>query len=183
MLPFIATVNSSQPGLTSTAQRRDLGYCELSFRPDAKLVSIIRRFVTDFYEQMLQDRDGIDRVALATHELLENAVKYSSDGETTIRIQIDFAGSKAVVNIRTRNKADSENALVLRRILQELDATEDPFEMYQETMRRSLLQGDGSRLGLARLRAEADMRVSLEPSPPDEIHLLAITEVTAEASP
>jgi hypothetical protein len=139
--------------------------------------------VTDFYEQMLQDRDGIDRVALATHELLENAVKYSSDGETTVRIQIDLAGSKAVVNIRTRNKTNSQNAVELRRILAELDSAADPFEMYQQIMRRSLLQGEGSRLGLARLRAEADMRVSLEPAPCDEIRLLAITEVATEATP
>ena len=160
--------------------RLDLGYCELSFKPDAKLVSIVRRFVSDFYERMLIDREGIDRVALATHELLENAVKYSSDGETSLRIQIDQIGPKAIVTIQTRNLATAENAKLLQRIVTELEAAEDPFEMYQDVMRRSLLDGDGSRLGLARLRAEAEMRMKIEPGPADEIRLLATTEVALE---
>ncbi len=157
----------------------DLGYCELSFRPDTKMVSIVRRFVSDFYERMLTDQEGIHRVALATHELLENAVKYSSDGEATIRIQVDQAGSKAIVTIRTRNRTDPTNAAVLRRMLTE-PSSGDPFEMYQDAMRRSLLDGEGSRLGLARLRAEADMHMVLEAGPVEEVRLLATTQMLLE---
>lgn len=171
------------PSLSSCAARLDLGYCELRFRPDAKLVSVIRRFVTEFYEETLLDRDGMDRVALATHELLENAVKYSSDGEATLRIEVVSVGSRAVVSIRTHNRTTPENARALRALLDELDSSGDPFEAYQEVMRRSLLQGAGSRLGLARLRAEADVRVVLEPAPSDEVRVLGITEVDRGATP
>jgi anti-sigma regulatory factor (Ser/Thr protein kinase) len=69
---------------------------ELNFRPNVALVSVVRRFVTEFYQRFLSDADGTSRVALATHELLENAVRYSKDGETTIRIEVEHSSPKLV---------------------------------------------------------------------------------------
>lgn len=66
----------------------ETAYFELDFKPNVQLVSVVRRCVTELYQRFLDDPDGTSRVALATHELLENAVEYSRDGETTIRIEV-----------------------------------------------------------------------------------------------
>src|SRR5678809_476618 len=97
-----------------------VAYFELNFKPNVALVSVVRRFVTEFYQRFLSDPDGTSRVALATHELLENAVKYSKDGETTIRIEVENPDPKTQpkqVRIVVRNRADEANIVAIREIL------------------------------------------------------------------
>jgi anti-sigma regulatory factor (Ser/Thr protein kinase) len=89
--------------MSAHAERRDLGFCEVSFEKRPELVSIVRRFVSDFYDRTLADPEATSRVALATHELLENAVKYSRDGRAKVRIEVSGRGEKVRVRIRTRN--------------------------------------------------------------------------------
>src|SRR5687767_3093390 len=106
-------------------------YFELNFRPNVALVSVVRRFVTEFYQRFLSDPDGTSRVALATHELLENAVKYSKDGETTIRIDVDHKANPKTVCIMLRNRAAEANIAAIREILDGLAKAEDSFAYYQ----------------------------------------------------
>src|SRR6188474_1597550 len=102
------------------SQRRDLGFCELSFEKRPELVSIVRRFVSDFYDRTLADPDATSRVALATHELLENAVKYSRDGRAKVRIEVSGRGERVRVRIRTRNRANPADAEHIRRTIEEM---------------------------------------------------------------
>ena len=76
----------SNGNMRAVPERRDLGFCELSFEKRPELVSIVRRFVSDFYDRTLADPDATSRVALATHELLENAVEESLRRRTGIRL-------------------------------------------------------------------------------------------------
>src|SRR5436305_14450109 len=103
-------------------------YFELNFKPNVQLVSVVRRFVSEFYQRFLRDPDGTSRVALATHELLENAVKYSMDGETTIRIDVEAESTPKKVRIRLRNRADSANILKIREILDGVAKARDAAE-------------------------------------------------------
>src|SRR6478609_7914316 len=96
--------------MTGPASGNDLGFCELSFEKRPELVSIVRRFVTDFYDRTLGDPDAISRLALATHELLENAVKYSRDGRAKVRIEVSGQGGRVKVRIRTKNRGRPEDA-------------------------------------------------------------------------
>lgn len=144
------------------------------------MVSRVRRFVASFFGRMLSDREGIDRVALATHELLENAIQYCHGGETQLEIGIFEADAKLLVVIKTKNRAGAEDAEVLRRTLDELSAAGDPFEKYQEAMRRSLQEHDTSRLGLARLHAEAGVTMMVETEPDGSLALVASTFVELE---
>lgn len=136
-------------------------YFELSFRPNTELVPVVRRFVTDFYEKLL-DPDGIGRVGLVTHELLENAVKYAVDPETVVRVEVLRGGKDPEVVILTRNRANADHQKKLRRKLEELSAATDHFAHYQKEMEQSLTDGGPGGLGLARIYAEADMVMSLE---------------------
>jgi hypothetical protein len=140
--------------------RRDLGFCELSFEKRPELVSIVRRFVSDFYDRTLADPDATSRVALATHELLENAVKYSRDGRAKVRIQVSGRGDKVRVRIRTRNRACPEDAEHIRRMIEEMMSM-DANVYYLDLMRKNAHRTDGSGLGLARIHAEAEMDMSV----------------------
>jgi hypothetical protein len=133
---------------------------ELNFRPNFELITIVRRFVSDFYDRMLDDADGVSRVALATHELLENAVKYSSDGATSLSIRVDHEGAESVVSIRISNRATKENLEALSAMFEEMARAPDPFQHYQAVMERVAKRKEGSGLGLVRVRAEGEMTMS-----------------------
>jgi anti-sigma regulatory factor (Ser/Thr protein kinase) len=149
-------------------------YFELTFRPNVELISVVRRFVSSFYEQILSDPDATSRIALATHELLENATKYSTDGETTIRIEV--TATCAAIRIRIWNRTHREHIGILRERFEEMVQSPDPFAYYQLLMGRTAKRRDGSGLGLARLRAEADMELSCEIED-DRVCIVADTHV------
>jgi hypothetical protein len=133
---------------------------ELAFRPDLGLVTDVRDFVESFYLRVLGDRDTSSRLAIATHELLENAVKYSIDGETSLRIEVVPAPGSHAITVRTRNRAQELHVTTLRVYLDELRASSDPGAYYLQRMRRAARGTDVSQLGLARVRCEAEMQLS-----------------------
>src|SRR5438132_13705853 len=106
-------------------------YVELNFRPNVQLVSVVRRFVSEFYQRTISDPDGTSRVALATHELLENAVKYSKDGETTIRIEVEQTRPKTV-RIVLRNRAAANHIAAIREIVDGIAQASDSSAYYQK---------------------------------------------------
>lgn len=148
-------------GVTSS-QRDTLACVELSFRPNVELISVVRRFVSDFYARFFEDADATSRVALATHELLENAVRYSKDGETRIRIEVQNQTLPSQVAIRTWNRAADNHIESVKKLFDEMRAATDPFGHYQQLMRRTAKIAEGSGLGLARVRAEAEMELTYE---------------------
>jgi len=159
-------------------------YFELTFAPSIELVSVVRRFVAQFYERMLIDAEIAQRVALAAHELLENAVKYSSDGETSIRLDVRTEPVREFV-IRTRNRATPDNVAILRARLAELNGSGDVDAHYLTLLRRSAkipateLRGG---LGLGRVASEAEMDlVTTIDEITGQVDLIARTRVTAGA--
>lgn len=158
-------------------------YVELNFRPNVQLVSVVRRFVSEFYQRTLGDPDGSSRVALATHELLENAVKYSKDGETTIRIEVSSADTTPrTVTILLRNRAEDSHIAAIREIVDGVAAATDAFAYYQQLLIAKAKRREGSGLGLARICAEGEMKIALEVHGEDTVELVATTHVNLEAS-
>jgi anti-sigma regulatory factor (Ser/Thr protein kinase) len=133
----------------------------LSFRPNAALVSTVRRFVADFYQTWLPP-ELTSEVALATHELLENAVIHSCNGETEVHIEVAAHDTGQEVAIRTRNAASPTDLAALREIFEEIRNAPDPDAHYQAMMIRTASRTEGSGLGLARIAAETGMTVSLD---------------------
>jgi hypothetical protein len=152
-------------------------YFEMSFCPSLDLVSVVRRFVGAFYEHVLTDRELASRVALAAHELLENAVKYSIDGETSIRMDVLGHGE---ITIRTRNRANADHARVLESRLRALAASGDPDAFYQSLFRSSVGKPDQrGGLGLGRVAAEAEMDLTMSLDPVGNVELVARTRTGA----
>jgi hypothetical protein len=136
----------------------DQPYFHVSFRPNFRLVSTVRRFTEEFYQRMLGDHDTSERVALATHELLENAIAYASDDETGVRVEL---GDDYVV-VKTWNRTSRERLTSLKTMIDEMNEAADPNAYYQTLMNKTAYRTEGSGLGLARIRAEADMSISYE---------------------
>ena len=100
-------------------------------------------------------------MALATHELLENAVKYSCDHSRLVTLEL-WAEAERRVNVTVLNASNAALVEPLRELLRQLNAATDPVAYYQVMIARSLRQDSGSGLGLARIRAEAEMDLSCD---------------------
>ena len=137
-------------------------YCELSFSPNVRLIATVRRFVGEFYVRVLNDENITSRLVVATHELLENAVRYSLDGQSAIRIGVLRVEGGVKVTIETRNKTGDANLAELNALLAEMRVTQDRLSFYQVLMKRSSKRLDGSGLGLGRIHAESQMDLSCE---------------------
>lgn len=135
-------------------------FYEMTFAPSLEAVSIVRRFAEAVCGRMVARGDLAERVALATHELLENAVKYSVDGQTSLRVDFDAIARPATVTIRTRNRVTSDHAAMLAGDLDELARATDRFALFQRRMVRCARADRPGGLGLGRIAAEADMALS-----------------------
>ena len=145
---------------TATAATRDTAPSfELRFRPSASLINVVRSFVEDFYMKVMDDRDVASRLALTTHELLENAAKYSTDGEAAIQVHV----LADTVHVRASNRAAPAQIDLLRKCFGEIGAAPDARDLYLRMLHRTAALASGSGgLGLARIWAESDMAIRLE---------------------
>jgi hypothetical protein len=142
----------------------------IAFGQRRRMVALLRRFVMRFYDEVVQPRirgapesAWASRLSLAAHELVENAVQYGPHGDATFSIRIDpdpaDPGARHVVRMTTRNRADADQRETVRQSLDAINGADDAFVYYMSLMRESVLRNEGSGLGLARVRVEADMEI------------------------
>jgi hypothetical protein len=128
------------------------------------MVSPTRQLLEDRLADAFSDGDAVFRVAMTAHELLENAAKYATDGQARLRIEVargeaDDEGAR--VRVTVSNRAAPEDIDTLRAAVAEMGIETDPQAHYLTLMRRHAKLGSISRLGLARVRAEAEMDIAL----------------------
>lgn len=151
---------------------KERAYIELQFCPSPELIPIVRRFVSAFYERLLSHPDAASRLALASHELLENTVKFSLDGISSIHLGLAARAGGTEISVRTRNRSTADDRATATTIVDEIKAAPDSFDYYQQVMRKNARRRDGSGLGLARVCAEAEMVLDYEVER-DELILIA----------
>jgi two-component sensor histidine kinase len=132
----------------------------LQLQPQSRMVSIVRRFVEESFEKIVGDPEAVFRVSLAVHELLENAAKYATGDKTGLSVHFESNGSAA--SIKLTNQTTPEHIERLRACISEIQASDEPFALYQKMMRRTFGIQEESGLGLARIRAEGELDLSLE---------------------
>lgn len=129
----------------------------VAFRPNVELITSTRRFVSELFDSVLIDPDAVSRVALTIHELLENTLKYSTDGLVCLEVTVSDVGDKKVVKICASNRANPAQLGELKQRIDALRDAHDPMGFYVSMMIDSVGREDGSGLGLARIRVEGEM--------------------------
>ncbi len=130
----------------------------IDFRPEFRLVSTTREYLDQLCGRML-DPDVTFRLTMAAHELLENIVKYSSDGRGVVEVRLEMRNAVRYLVVSTKNRASAENVAKLSALVRELVAAPDPEAVYDDMIRFSASR-EGSGLGLARIRAEGHMQLT-----------------------
>ena len=131
----------------------------LSFQPLAEQIASLRCLVSDLCKPHIADPDQLSCVLLAAHELLENIVKYSSDGSAEFHFALEMLPTGLRVRLRTKNRTHPERLADAGRRIDALVAAGDPVAHYDELIRESAGRRDVSGLGLARIPAEAEMQL------------------------
>ena len=134
-------------------------HVELLFRPRWTYISCVRKFLSGFFLIGLSDRERAEQISMAAHELLENAIKYSSEESSHLRVQVTMRPGE--IDLVVENPADPHQINVLRREFALIN-TAEPEEMYLRRMQEAARSGGQSRLGLIRIRHDAGATLRLE---------------------
>jgi len=151
-------------------------YVELRFGPRWTYISCVRKFVAGFFMIGLADKERAEQISLAVSELLENAVKYASEEETSLRISI--ARSAGEVDVCVANAVDPHQLSVFRREFA-LATAGDSEGTYLRRMEEAAKTEGLSRLGLVRIRYETGARLHLETTTDRSVAIHAIFSVEA----
>ena len=134
-------------------------FIEISFAPSLNLVSKVREFAAEVYDEMLHDAEIVSRLEIASHELLENAVKHAGDRPTRMRIECRSEAQGPHLVIQTWNEVTEHDYEELTGLIQTMNASSNPDAYYQTLMQRAAYRTSGSGLGLGRIWAEARMAI------------------------
>ena len=130
------------------------GVLELDCTIALEDVADVRRLVERIQRRLGTSESDAARIAMAAHELLENAIKFSVDGTARLRIEVT---DTAQVRIHTRNRATADHREGLAALAVELAAATDPMTFYVSLRARAPTARGG--LGLGRVAAEGDMSI------------------------
>lgn len=150
-----------RPGGVPIAMSIRVVRLSFSLPPLQRWISPTRCYIEDILRSILIDGDEADRLAIAVHELLENAVKYCIGDQLRFEFEVNRDGDAATANMRTTNSARTYHAADLSRKMDAIIAAADPVAHFDEAIRDSLVQG-GTSLGLARIRAELGVQLSYQ---------------------
>jgi hypothetical protein len=134
-------------------------FIELRFGPKWKYISTVRTFIQNFLAITLENQIKADKISMAVSELVENAVKYSNQEDTFIRLEQKLDGT--AIEVAVYNHTEESQANKLKEFMVELEKF-PALEGYMEMMRRSANAPEGkSQLGLARIRYEAEAQLNI----------------------
>jgi hypothetical protein len=131
---------------------------EVEFPPDWDVVRSMRDFVGRLVTAMAGSEDVAARVSMVVSELAENAVKYSLAKGSKVRLSVE--PSEDGIRCEAENEAPEEHIAVLVRTLRAVNEG-DSLDAYARALVDAASSEDqcGSRVGLARIRHEGQMRL------------------------
>lgn len=126
--------------------------------PSWVFVDELRRFVEAFCAAACPGEEREEQLALAAHELFQNAVAHSTGPRVELRCEVDRAAG--TVRLSVTNAVEPAQAERLRAKVAEVSADADALAGYVAAMRRDPHERGG--LGLARIRFEAALELAVE---------------------
>jgi anti-sigma regulatory factor (Ser/Thr protein kinase) len=139
----------------------------IRMNPPWVFIDEIRRFVESFCAcaQIGPDREA--QVALAVHELMQNAVPNASGEEVELDLEVNPAADR--VAIRVVNRCPDPEFMALRQRVEQMYKEPDALAHYVHTMREQPASQSRGGLGLARVRFEAQLDIAVRRAPPDRV--------------
>ena len=144
----------------SLSPPRHLRFAKVEFAPSCGCLGSLVALVTDFCRNVIDDPDIVFAFRMAAFELTENVVKYCCGDRATLEISVDNTPEGSELVLITENQASVDRLRDVDERLLAGEAAEDPIAHFDKLVRDSLNSPNESRLGLGRLRAEADLAVS-----------------------
>ena len=135
---------------------------ELRFRPTEELLTPMRALITELFKAQAMEEDTIYRLGIALHELLENVIKYSTDGIAHLSAEVGGTRERPVVLLRVSNQCEPDRLSHLKSEFDSLRQGADAEAYYLALMQKNAKRRWGSGLGLARIWAEAQMDLRCE---------------------
>lgn len=117
----------------------------------------VRRFVERLHLKATS-REVLSRVSMAAHELFENAVKFSSDGNVALRVERREPDGQ--IQITTCNRASTEDVVALCAMALRMRRASNLRAFYVDLMRQAPHARGG--LGIGRVAAEAELDIDVE---------------------
>ena len=129
----------------------------LKMRPRWGFIDDLRRFTESFCAAACPGAEREGQLALAVHELVQNALTNGTAPDVELELAIDARGER--VGVAVTNRCAPEQVERLRAKLARLYRDEDPLAAYLRTMHEEHAGRGG--LGLARVRFEAALDLSV----------------------
>ena len=129
----------------------------LRMQPSWVVVDDIRHFVETFCASACPEAEREGQLALATHELVQNAIANAATPDIELKLEVDRATERVCVSVSNHARADQIE--VLRTRLDWTQSHSDPLEGYVAAMREDPESRGG--IGLARIRFEAALDLAL----------------------
>jgi len=135
-------------------------YIELKFGPRWKYIAVVRAFLQNFMALSATDNGRADKIAMATSELLENAVKYATGEETGVGVWLNSEEDTITVSVSNQSSPESIASLKANWAVA-MDG--DPLQVYIKKMQEAAVRTDSkSQLGIVRIRYETGATMSLD---------------------
>lgn len=131
----------------------------IDFPPSMAAVDRIIRWLSELCYLSPGDLDVTSRMELAIYELVENTVKYGTDSKVSVKVSVEDTEAGKLLKLSTHNQAAPERLGSAVRILTDLRETADPIAYYDQLILESAPRQGMSGLGLARIRAEAELEL------------------------
>jgi anti-sigma regulatory factor (Ser/Thr protein kinase) len=132
----------------------------LRMEPRWVVVDEVRHFVESFCAAACPGSAREEQVALAAHELVQNAIMNASSSEIEVRLELDRHSQR--VRVSVTNVCHPDQIPVLRDRLARALECDDPLAGYVAAMREAPERRGG--LGLSRIRYESALDLGLEVS-------------------
>ncbi len=144
--------------MTTTSDPNRPVYLMLRMKPPWVFVDEIRRFVESFCSCACPGQTREAQVALAVHELMQNAIPHSGGEDVDLTLQVDPGADR--VEIAVSNPCSEAQLAELMARVDRINAEPDALRSYLRAMAEAPISSRGG-LGLARIRFEAQLELAV----------------------
>jgi anti-sigma regulatory factor (Ser/Thr protein kinase) len=145
----------------STNRDKQPIYLTMRMKPPWVFIDELRRFVESFCACACPGCDREAQMALAVHELMQNAVPHSHGEEVELTLEVEPEVDRVAVSVSNACTDAEFNALADR--VQRMNREPDALQHYLRAMKDTPVHTRGG-LGLARVRFEAQLELSVSRS-------------------